>query len=636
VSQEISLTINSTDISSAVQKYEITYFANAKPTEAKFYIIADKASSYTPALNQDVTFKRRLIIPGETTYSTTLFRGFVKNYYYENKILVIEAKDKLSILEGEKIDQEWSGQTRQTIMDDILDGTGLSSNITSATDTVDYLEAKNITRQKALQKFIDADASVIYIFYDSRSDVVRLIETDSATSVTVSRGADGNALKMKWKETDQFIINHAVVNYAGGTAEYEDSTSITNYGRRTKTFQMPFVDDYNTALDWATKYVNDHKDPLEYVEEADINVVKLAAIDGSGYEYFPLMLRATVTDSVTGKSTGTTKLNIYKYIMRGMPTKDTAYFTFATKRAKDSIEQIHDRIDDVERLLDQPVTTDSSVEFSGITSDGSIIPSSDATHNLGSSSKRWNNLYSKNIYAEPYLKIYTGYDDPNTFGLIHIIPYNNTKNAILRLFRDTDTSGSVHIHVFKGDNTATLTADLDAKNGDLWIASYCDADGGYRVGGTEVISSGRAISTTDLTIQKYGTLTLTHTASDNLKHSHDDTAQTNSSTYVKLKTITFPDGLAGNYRVKFDLRRTEDGIGYARIYKNGTPLGTEQSVENSSYETRSEDFTTDLEPGDTLELWGKLIDATGGYLQVRYFRVYYDVSESWVVSSSNS
>jgi len=299
MTQEVSLTINSTDLSDAVRKYEITYFANAKPAEAKFYLVAEEASGYTPVMNQDVVFARRLIIPGETTYSTTLFRGYVKNYYYENKILVIEAKDKLSILEGEKINQEWSGQTRQTIMDDILDGTGLSSSITSATDTVDYLEAKNITRQKALQKLIDADASVIYIFYDSRSDVVRLIEPTVPSGVTISRGVDGNALKMKWKETDQFIINHAVVNYAGGTAEYEDSTSITNYGRRTKTFQMPFVDDYNTALDWATKYVNDHKDPLNYIEEADINVVKLAAIDGSGYEYFPLMLRAWITDSVT-------------------------------------------------------------------------------------------------------------------------------------------------------------------------------------------------------------------------------------------------------------------------------------------------------------------------------------------------
>jgi len=168
------------------------------------------------------------------------------------------------------------------------------------------------------------------------------------------------------------------------------------------------------------------------------------------------------------------------------------------------------------------------------------------------------------------------------------------------------------------------------------FGQYVDADGGYRVDGTEVISSGRAISATGLTIQKYGTLTLTHTASDTVKHSHDASASTSSTSYVKLKTITFPDGLAGNYRVKFDIRVTYDGTGYGRIYKNGSPVGTEQTTTSTVFGTRTEDFSVDLEPGDTLELWGKLVGASSGEVVVVDFRVCYDTTEEWVVESSNS
>jgi hypothetical protein len=126
-------------------------------------------------------------------------------------------------------------------------------------------------------------------------------------------------------------------------------------------------------------------------------------------------------------------------------------------------------------------------------------------------------------------------------------------------------------------------------------------------------------------------------ASNNLRNSHDAVISDNSAVYKEIKTITFPNGLSGVQRIKFDMAN-ENNINrvYAKIYRNGVALGTEQSTISSAYQTKSEDITQDWEPGDTCEVWINT-DISADLCFIRNFRIYYDDGDPVVaVLSVNS
>lgn len=120
-------------------------------------------------------------------------------------------------------------------------------------------------------------------------------------------------------------------------------------------------------------------------------------------------------------------------------------------------------------------------------------------------------------------------------------------------------------------------------------------------------------------------------ASANLRNSHDAEATTALTAYTKLKTYTIPYGLLGQVRVDFDIHTDSGSTDYARVYKNGVALGTEQSTTSLSYVTKTENITSNYSPGDTCELWGKA--AVGDAVYVRNFRLYYDDSPTVAVTT---
>jgi len=144
-------------------------------------------------------------------------------------------------------------------------------------------------------------------------------------------------------------------------------------------------------------------------------------------------------------------------------------------------------------------------------------------------------------------------------------------------------------------------------------------------------------------------LTLPHVvkkvASSNVRNSHDAEVYVLSTNYVKVKTITFVNGLVGQARFLFDLR-TEYGAGdtaYGVLTRNNTSstydpekkIGNEQTTTSSTYQTKSQDITQTFNPGDTVELWLKNIyQATTTY--ARNFRIAYDNSTDATVTTSNS
>jgi len=112
-----------------------------------------------------------------------------------------------------------------------------------------------------------------------------------------------------------------------------------------------------------------------------------------------------------------------------------------------------------------------------------------------------------------------------------------------------------------------------------------------------------------------------YTAGDILNWSADVEQTHNTGTYTKVKEIRVPK--AGTYRVKFLLRAHNDTKdGYARIYKNGIAVGTEQLDETGAFVLYSEDIG-DVAAIDLLQLY--IHNGTSGEgfpVHVKEFRLY--------------
>jgi len=124
-------------------------------------------------------------------------------------------------------------------------------------------------------------------------------------------------------------------------------------------------------------------------------------------------------------------------------------------------------------------------------------------------------------------------------------------------------------------------------------------------------------------------------ASANVRNSHNAETTSTSATYVKVKTITLPNGLVGQQRFLFDIK-TSDILktAYGRVYRNGVAIGTEQTDTTGTYATKSEDITQTWNPGDTAELW--IHNDGTGTTSVQNFQIAYDDNPTVAVISSNS
>jgi len=124
-------------------------------------------------------------------------------------------------------------------------------------------------------------------------------------------------------------------------------------------------------------------------------------------------------------------------------------------------------------------------------------------------------------------------------------------------------------------------------------------------------------------------------ASVNIRNSHDAEVNSAVEAYTKVKTITLTHGLVGEQRFLFDIKYVSGGAdpeSYAKIYRNGVALGSQQTA-STSYVTKSEDITQDWVAGDTCELW---VDAYHATTYAENFRIAYDDSPTVTVASVNS
>ena len=103
------------------------------------------------------------------------------------------------------------------------------------------------------------------------------------------------------------------------------------------------------------------------------------------------------------------------------------------------------------------------------------------------------------------------------------------------------------------------------------------------------------------------------TAGDNIIGRNDPESTSISAAYEEVKKFTILQ--AGAFRIKFDLKRTAGGgnpVAYARIYRNTTAVGTEQSDNTGSYVTKSQDISG-WSVGDSCILKLKIAAASTAY-----------------------
>jgi len=100
--------------------------------------------------------------------------------------------------------------------------------------------------------------------------------------------------------------------------------------------------------------------------------------------------------------------------------------------------------------------------------------------------------------------------------------------------------------------------------------------------------------------------------------------------YVKIKEAHI--GHAGTLRISFDLKG--DGLGghdaWARVYRNGTPVGIEREHSPNSYVTFTEDISG-WSVGDAIQLYYRAT-GSGAFVSIRNFRISVDTVYDTAVS----
>ncbi len=131
----------------------------------------------------------------------------------------------------------------------------------------------------------------------------------------------------------------------------------------------------------------------------------------------------------------------------------------------------------------------------------------------------------------------------------------------------------------------------------------------------------------DLGANVVGSDSMSYAAGDVLVVSADSETIQNNDTYTLVKEIVL--ARSGTLRIKFDLSLAIGGAAcYGKIYRNGSPVGTERSTTSTSYVTFSEDISG-WTAGDLCQLYTKKT-AAGPQVKARNFRLYneYPVVES--------
>lgn len=121
-------------------------------------------------------------------------------------------------------------------------------------------------------------------------------------------------------------------------------------------------------------------------------------------------------------------------------------------------------------------------------------------------------------------------------------------------------------------------------------------------------------------------LTTKKVVSDTLRNSNDTSRNTTELSYTKVKEVKINAAIVA-VRTKFTLASGAPHNAYAKIYKNGTPIGTQRTTGGSGV-TFTEDFAS-WAVDDLIQIYAYTDDA-GEPAVVTNFRFYYsDEFDKW-------
>jgi len=110
--------------------------------------------------------------------------------------------------------------------------------------------------------------------------------------------------------------------------------------------------------------------------------------------------------------------------------------------------------------------------------------------------------------------------------------------------------------------------------------------------------------------------------SSNLRNQNNTEQYTNELIYTKIKETKMGE-VTGVMKVEFQLKSSDAGEAvYAKIYKNGSPIGSEHYTLQATYQTYSDNLGP-FASQDEIQIYGHMEEG-GVRCYVRYMRFYYD------------
>jgi|GEM_PF-5034880 hypothetical protein len=201
---------------------------------------------------------------------------------------------------------------------------------------------------------------------------------------------------------------------------------------------------------------------------------------------------------------------------------------------------------------------------------------------------------------------------------------NKTYNGLAAA---TSTTGFT---IAGGVTSKTLTLDTDLTASVIPTNSTaCLVTGNQTIAGVKTFSSIPELPASDPTTENQATrksyvssqiaTNLAYTAGTTLFASADtEQYKSDSTSYTKIKEMTLARG--GVITVKFDGKYAVSGPGYALVYRNDSPVGTERQL-TTGYATYSENIGG-WAVGDKVRLYFRTVGA-GGAVYVQNFRLYH-------------
>jgi len=124
-------------------------------------------------------------------------------------------------------------------------------------------------------------------------------------------------------------------------------------------------------------------------------------------------------------------------------------------------------------------------------------------------------------------------------------------------------------------------------------------------------------------------------ASGNVKNSNDTEKTTTSTTPVKLKEIKINQNYSGSIRVIW-LMACEQGRGvWGQVYKNGTPVGSEQGTGSQGWQSFTQDISGGLQGGDLIQIYVRAASGDTGHIKNMKlgFNWYIISFKNWILST---